>query len=185
MCKQGTFISNMIFVRQGLAKIYLEDRGHPVMLNLAGPGYFIGLPSLFDKGVYHYTVEALADTDVCLVNVSVFRELLRSNAEFATEVLRMVNQKLVNSYNRLSCVTNKQIHGRFAGMLLNLSHNVFKANPFEMAISKKDMADIIYSSQESISRLLKEFKQEGLISQDGNTIELLDVSKLEKISYLG
>ena len=49
MCKQGSFISNMMFIRKGLAKIYLEDEQKPVMLSLASTGTFIGLPSLHTK----------------------------------------------------------------------------------------------------------------------------------------
>ena len=45
--KQGAFISNMIFIKSGLVKIYLEDEIHPPIISLEGPGYFIGLPSLY------------------------------------------------------------------------------------------------------------------------------------------
>lgn len=185
MCKQGSFISNMMFIRKGLAKIYLEDKQKPVMLSLASTGTFIGLPSLFDAGVYHYSVEALDNTEVCLVDVYVFRKLLKSNAEFATAVLQMTNEKLVNSFNRLYGVTNKQLNGRFAEFLLNLQTRVFKTNPFETNLAKKEMADMIYSSQESISRLIKEFTKEGIIKMKGNTIEILDEAKLERISQTG
>ena len=130
MCKQGSFISNMMFIREGLAKVYLEDGQNEVMLSLAGVGSFIGLPSLFGQGVYHYTVEAVEDNEVCLVDINVFRDLLKQNASFATAVLEMANDSLINSFGRIQCVTNKQLHGRFAEMLLNLRRDIYKENPF-------------------------------------------------------
>ena len=182
MCKQGSFISNMMFIRKGLAKIYLEDGQRPVMLSLAGQGSFIGLPSLFGAGIYHYTVEALEDTEVCLVDIHTFRKMLKSNAEFTTAVLEKVNGELVETFNRLHFATNKQINSRFAELLLHLSKHIFKNNPFKNSLARKDMADMIYSSQESISRLIKEFKSKGLIDTKGNTIEILDEVELSKIS---
>ena len=49
MCKQGAFLSNMLFVKKGLVKLYLEHGEHPTILSLESNGHFIGLPSIFSK----------------------------------------------------------------------------------------------------------------------------------------
>ena len=41
LCKQGAFISNTIFIKKGLVKIYLESNDHPIILSLEKDGYFI------------------------------------------------------------------------------------------------------------------------------------------------
>ena len=185
ICKQGTFVSNMLFIKKGLTKIFLENGHHPTILSVESDGYFIGLQSLFSNNVFHYSVEALEDTELCLVDINVFRELIRENAEFAARIIEYINNDMVKTYNRFHSFTQKQIHGRFAELLLYLKNEVYQQNPFALSISKKDMAEIISTSNESISRLCSELKNEGIINEKGHELTILDEERLEQISKFG
>ncbi len=185
LCKQGAFISNMIFIKSGLVKIFLEDEIHPPIISLEGPGYFLGLPSLYVGGVYHYTVEALEDTEVCLVDINTFKDLIDENPGFATGIMKYFNIDLVKSYSRLYSETRKQIRGRFAELLLYLKDHIYKENPYTLSISRKEMADMISTSHESISRMMKEFKTDKIIKFKHHELNILNEEKLKKISLLG
>ena len=185
ICKQGSFISNMLFVKKGLVKIYLENGSHPTILSVENDGYFIGLQSLFNENIFHYSVEALEETELCLVDINVFRDLIRENAEFGARLIEYINNDVVKTYNRFHTHTQKQIHGRFAELLLYLKNDIYEQNPFSLSITKKDMADIISTSNESISRLCSELKNEGIINEKGRVVTILDEEKLEQISKFG
>lgn len=185
VCKQGAFISNIIFIKEGLAKFYLDTKPNPTVISVEKNGYFIGLQSLFENNVYQFSVEALEDEEVCLIDIKIFEELLTENAAFAAATIKYLNFDMIKLYDRLQSVTQKQIHGRFAEFLLYLKNNIYEQNPFELSISKRDMADIISTSHESISRMCTQLKNEGIIEEKGRIIRVLNEEKLEQISKFG
>ena len=185
LCKQGSFVSNMMFIKSGLVKLYLENGDNPTIISIEKEGYFIGLPSLLVEDVFHYSVEALSDVDVCLVDIKTFKLILHENSGFALEIARYLNKDLVYSYNRMASLTQKHINGRFAELILYLSQSVYESNPFETNISRKDMADLIATSNESISRLIKKFTEDHIINHKGHFFEILEEGKLTQISKLG
>ncbi len=185
ICKQGAFISHMLFIKEGLVKFYLETKPNPTVISVEKNGYFIGMQSLFENNVYQYSVEALEDTEVCLVNLKVFDELIHENAAFGAAIIKYLNSDMIKLYQKLQSVTQKQIHGRFAELLLYLKNNIYEQNPFNLSISKKDMADIISTSHESVSRMCTELKKEGIIEEKGRVINVLNEEKLMQLSKFG
>jgi len=185
LCKQGSFVSNMMYIKSGLVKLFLENNENPTIISLEKSGYFIGLPSLFDGEVFHYTAEALEETEVCLVDINTFRELLGENSKFAVSIISLMNNDLVYSYSRMSSLTQKHINGRFAELLIYLSNKIYESNPFTTSISRKDMAELIATSHESISRLVKKFTEDEIINHNGHLFEILNEEKLRRISIVG
>jgi len=184
MCKEGSFISNMMFLKKGLIKIFLEnDNGTPTMLSLERSGHFIGLPFILNKsGLYHYTVQAVTDCEVCLVDLNVFRNLINESAPFARELLQMSNQELLKSYKHTYSLTQKQIMARLAEFILYMKDEIFQANEFDIQLSKKEVAEMIATTQESLSRLIRQFKEEKLIAFDKQYLSILDEEKLRNLS---
>lgn len=185
LCKQGTFVSSLIFVKSGFVKVFLENGDDPTILSVVKSGSFIGLQSLYGENIFHYSAEAMTDTEICLTDINTFRSLILSNSNFAKGIIEVLNEDLLNSYNRLFSLTQKHINGRFAELLLFMSDTLYDENPFKLTISRKDMADLISTSPESVSRLMSEFKDQNIIKAKGHVIEILDRQRLEIISRRG
>jgi len=183
--KQGMFMSHVIYIRKGFVKLYLENDDDVTIITIAKPGSFIGVQALYGEEVFPFSAEALTDVEVCLKDINVFRALVLENSEFAKGIIETLNEDLIKSYNRLFSLTTKQINGRFSELLLFMSNVLYKSNPFKLTISRKDMADLISTSPESISRLMSEFKDQGIISGKGHTIEILDDIRLDTICKCG
>ncbi len=77
------------------------------------------------------------------------------------------------------------MHGRIADVLFYLSDKIYCQNPFELTISRQDLADLSGISKESAIRILKEFKEEGILTVDGNVLEILNLKQLHQISETG
>ena len=185
LCKQGAFISNTIFIKKGLVKIYLESNTQPIIISIEKEGYFLGLTSLFDDTVFQYTAEALTPVEVCQVDINLFRQLLTENAHFAAKVVALSNKDTIKAYNRIYSLTQRQMHGRFAELILYLSDNIFLADTFKPAISRKEMADLISVSPESISRMIKEFTSDEILHFEGPELSILDKQRLKMIKNTG
>ena len=76
-------------------------------------------------------------------------------------------------------------HGRLADILLCLSHRIFLSDSFDLPLSRADLGDLTGMSTESVIRIMKEFKDDGLIDMHGKQIHLLDIGRLERISEFG
>lgn len=187
ICKQGSFMDNMMFVKNGLVKLYMESSDRPMILSLVGQGHFLGLPLVFSEHhpVYHFTAQALTESEICEVEVGLFREFIGENHEFSREINKILSQDLIRSHQQMFSLSKKQIRGRFAELILDLKNKFYKRKNFELALSRRDMAELISTSPESISRLIKELKDENILIVDGNDIEILHEEKLKRISLVG
>jgi CRP-like cAMP-binding protein len=185
LSKQGMFMSHVIYIRKGFVKLFLENDDNITILTIAKPGTFIGVQSLYGETVFPFSAEALTDVEVCLKDINIFRELVLENSEFAKGIIETLNVDLIKSYNRLFSLTTKHINGRFSELLLYMSNVLYESNPFQLTISRKDMADLISTSPESVSRLMSEFKEQGIIKGQGHTVEILDDIRLDTICKCG
>jgi CRP/FNR family transcriptional regulator len=186
ICKQGSFASHIMYLREGLAKIYLEGKPKNLIIKIAPSNQLIGLPSLFDgNNTFLYSSMTYLDSKVSLIDINVFKQLLRRNANFASEVINILNENTVQTYSRFFCLTRKQLHGRLADIIICLSQRIFKAETFDLAISRSDLAELTGMSTESVIRIIKDFKDDKIIQVSGKNIKILDYDKLRKISEVG
>jgi len=186
ICKQGTFASNVIFIEKGLVKVYIEGNPKNLILTITPENYFVGLQTFYNgNNTYLYSVSTYVDTRVRLIDIQTFKQVLNSNARFASRIIQILNENSAQAYGRFFCLTRKQSHGRMADILLCLSYRIFKSNAFELPLSRQDLGELTGLSTESVIRIMKDFKDERLISVSCKTLEILDPEKLQKISEVG
>ncbi len=92
---------------------------------------------------------------------------------------------MLSTYDRLINISQKQIPGRMAGALLYFSDEIYNNNKIPSVISKQDLADLTSMSKDSAVKILREFKEEGIITTQSNHIEIIDKEALKKISNIG
>jgi len=181
LSKQGTLMSHVIYIRKGFVKLYMENDGEITIIAIAKPGTFIGIQALYGEQVFPFSAEALTDAEVCLKDIGVFRDLVLENSGFAQRVIEILNANLVQSYKRMFSLTTRQIDARFSELLLYLRNVLYESNPFKLTISRKEIAGLISTSPESVSRLISDFKEQGIIKGSGQTIEIVDLKRLTDI----
>jgi len=186
ICKQGAFASYVLYIANGLVKIYLESPGGKnINVKISRTSDFFGLSSIFGDNIYNYSVQALHDSSICLVDKASFKKLLLNNGNFASEVIKWYCDKEKYLFNKIKSLGHKQMHGRLADVLLYLcSDELMKENIFSY-ITRKDMADFACISTESVVRLLTELKTEKIIKLEGKNIEILQRDLLKEISRRG
>ena len=186
IAKQGSFSSHIIFVCQGLVKVFLEDQAKTLILKILPRGNLIGLTSLREDGnVFPYTAMAYETSTVRLINISVFRQFIRENGEFAADIISILGENSMQINGRFFCLTHKQSYGRLADIIICLSERIFKSNSFNLNLTRKELAELAGMSTENTIRILKKFQDEGLVKLDGKLFKILDYSALQKISELG
>ena len=185
MFKQGTPSPHFLCLTTGLAKLYIEGYGKNLILSLVKPVEYILGPGIYVDNRHHYSASAVEDSTACLVDVNTFKQMMRNNPDFADEFIRRISLMTIFNFEQFISLTQKQMNGRIADALFYLSDQIYGRNPFEMTISRQDLADLSGMSKESAIRILKEFKDEGILTVDGNRLHILNPQQLKKISETG
>ena len=186
IAKQGSFASHVIFLCDGLLKVYLEHGNEVLILKIISPGNLIGLSSLSEgEDVFQYSTAAYQNSVVNLIDINTFKLLIRENGHFASKVINILGNNSNQINNRFFCLTHRQSYGRLADLLLCLSKRVFKSDAFELDLTRKELAELAGMSTENVIRILKKFQEEGLISFKGKRIELANITALHRICDLG
>ncbi|MEI6682769.1 MAG: Crp/Fnr family transcriptional regulator [Bacteroidota bacterium] len=184
--KQGTYMSHVLSINSGLAKLYLEGiEGRSAILRIVKPSNFIGGPGIYHDQRHHFSITALLDSSVCFIDLQVFKKILSVNSLFAEEFLKDFSRDVLTVYNRLIYLTQKQMPGRMADALLYLHDEIFNQPRFPMILSRFELSELSAMSRESAVKLLRDFQKEGLIRISDHELEVLDIESLRKISQIG
>ena len=186
ICKHGTIAPHVILLKEGLAKIYLEGRNDSLILKIITSGNMIGLTSINEgNNIFHYSSMTYIDSKASLIDINVFRKVMSQNVKFANAVINILCENAVQTFGRFFCFTHKQLYGRMADILLCLAERIFKNREFELNLSRKELAELTGMSTESVIRMLKKFKDDGIIHMEGKTIVIRNYETLSKISEYG
>lgn len=184
--KQGAPCNSFVCVTSGLVKLYLEhENSNNVILGLVRPINYIYEPGAFVDNRHHFTAVSCEETTACMIDNKLMQELMMKNSMFATEYIKKISQQAIELYGRISGCNQKQAFGRMADALLYLNARVYKENPFKLSISRQDIADLAGMTKESSIRVLKKFKEDGIINLEGNHLEIINLPMLEAISKNG
>jgi CRP/FNR family transcriptional regulator len=184
--KQGAFAPYVLFVNQGLVRVYLQtNKNKQINIRLAKKGDLIAFSSIFGKNTYLYSAIAIKDSNICIIDNQALRTLLLRNPDFAMQI----NSKNCHNENRyidiIQNISYKQMRGKLASALLYLSSERFKDDNVYEFLTRQNIADFASISVESAVKFIKEFEKENIIRLDGKKIIIEDQKLLEEINLKG
>lgn len=183
--KQGTFSTNVVFLRKGLIKLHLKGPYHEQIVRLVKAPTYLGLPTTFGDKINQYSVTAVLDVEVCFIDVNIFENILKQNHNFSHEIILDLCRNELDSFRRCANRTQKQSRGNIAAFLLELSNQIFLSDEFTLPLSQMEVGNLVDTTRESVSRIFTEFDKDGIISIKGKTIQILNKNSLELISKNG
>ena len=184
--KQGTPATNALFLASGMAKNYIEGiRGRNFIMSILLPGRLILGPGAYVNSRHNYSVAAITSVQACFISFDVFKHLVKVNGNFAESLLEDISSKSLRSHIRMVNLAQKKMHGRLAEVLLYFSDEIFKADEFEMILSRQELGEMTNMVKESVVRILKEMEESGVISTPSSAVKILDKEKLRQISEKG
>jgi CRP-like cAMP-binding protein len=185
LTKQGTFSTNVAYLRKGLAKVHIAGPYREQIVRIVkSPGY-LGLPTTFGDTINQYSVTAIEASEVCFINIDMFRYLLRVNPDFSYEILLEVCRNELELFQKYANRTQKQIRGKIADVLLEMSNHIYDSDVFSIPVNQEEIGNLVDSSRESVSRVLTEFERDGILRISGKKIEILNKKLLLLISANG
>jgi len=184
--KKGGPLTHIVCITKGLAKVCLENNnGKRVLLGLVKPVEFIGGPGFLVDDQHHFTITAVEETEACFISTNVYKEIMVSNPDFSMELIKHLNKHIIRYFHKISNMAHKHMHGKIADTLLYLADEVYQSDKFETYLSRQDIADMSAMTKESAIRILKEFKDDGIIDFNTTHFEILKKDSLQQISKNG
>jgi CRP-like cAMP-binding protein len=184
--KQGTEFTHIVSFNAGLAKLNIEvNPDKNVMIGIIKPSEILGGPGMFMNNRYSFSVTALTESIICMINVDIFKKMIQTNERFADTFLSGFSSRYTEAINRLVSMSHLHMNGRVAEALLYLSNKIYEKNHFELPMTRQELADFTGTSKESISRILKSFCDDQLIQVDGRAIKKINKDRLLQIQQRG
>lgn len=183
--KQDALSSNIIYLQKGLVKLAMEGPQRTQILRLKKAPCYLGLPTTMGDKINHYSAIALETSVACFIDIHVFKELLNINPNFSYEIIVELCKNELLQFHRCVKLVQNQIYGRLAGNLLYMAKEIYQSQEYSLPLSRSELADMVCTSRETVSRLLNNLFQEGIITISGKSIKILNMQRLEKISENG
>lgn len=186
--QQGGRPGGLYCIHHGKVKISrVSGDGKEQIIRLAKEGAVLGYRSLMLGDTYSTAATALTDCTVCLVPRADFLSVLGQNPQFSQSLMRLMARTMGEMEARMLHAAYKPVRERLAEALL-LLHSIFRPagedGAFSIPVSRDDLAALMGTAKETASRLLSDFRDEGLVLTQGSRITVLDVEKLTHISAL-
>jgi CRP-like cAMP-binding protein len=192
--KRGQIIFNegsnplgLYCVNEGKIKLYrYASDGKEQIVRIAKAGDFLGYSTLLSEKKYPVTAAALEDCIVCLIPKQALMEVFKKNERFSDSMIKMLSSNLDDSFGKMADLAYKPVRGRMAEALLflNAFYKDEKNKNGIITMTREDLASFVGTVKETAIRILKEFKDEGLIETDKSDIIIKNTDGLIRISKL-
>lgn len=171
---------------EGLVKIFkLSAEGKEQILHVFGPGEPFGEVPVFSGQTFPANAEALSKCRALYFPRKAIINLITENPTIALNMLAVLALRLRRFTVQVENLSLKEVPGRLAAHLLMLFHEQEKINTIHLNISKTQLASLLGTIPETLSRILRKMADQGLIDVAGRKIKLLDIDGLEILAQTG
>ncbi|MDH3520659.1 MAG: Crp/Fnr family transcriptional regulator [Myxococcales bacterium] len=148
----------------------LSDDGREKILEFLEAGDFFGEMSLLDNAPRSASVRALVETRVMALSRTDFLAVLRRSPDLAMAVIQELTRRLRQVDEQASSLSFQRVQERTRGLLQRLAKEESAAQTGRRAtppLTHQQIADMIGTSRETVTRALKDLKQQGWLAQEG------------------
>ncbi len=171
----------------GRIKLTRSSRdGRTLLLKLAKPGDVLGLHAILRDIPYEVTAQATEPSQIRCFPQKDFLHFLNRYAESGMHAAESLGKEYITALNEASRLAlSPTIAGRIADLLLELAIedevNTTPQPEIHMSLKHEDLAFMLGSSRESVTRALNDLKRDGIIAIRGTKIILLRKDALERL----
>lgn len=180
---EGSYPRQVYLVEKGRIKVYkTAEDGRELIVQVAAPGDFIGYMDLLNGANATTSAVALEDAEVYYIPREDFLRLMHQNHDVSARMIRMLAKDLADHEENLVRIAYHSVRKRVAEALLDLHEKFLRENDqAPISMMRQDLAQIIGTAKETLIRTLSDFREEGLIKIEDNTIRIVNFDKLRNL----
>ena len=167
----------------GRVKIFkLSADGKEQILHIFDNGEPFGEVAVFAGMHFPANAEAMEESQVFYFPRDALVDLIRKDPSIALNMLAVLSRRLRGFAALIEDLSLKEVPGRLAAHLLYLSEQKKGLKDLELTITKGQLASLLGTIPETLSRILTKMTKQGLIESSGPRIRILDQDALEDLA---
>jgi len=171
----------LFYILDGEIRVYRMDAsGKEMEIVRLRPGDFFGEAVAFAGGVYPAFARAVKPSEVLFFDRKTIFRKLGENPSIARFFLVLLANKCLVLNERIETLALRTVRQRLAQYLLSYCPGEDKTCLVDLKIKKGDLARLLGTISETLSRNLRKLREEGLIEVDGRKIRIKDCSRLRR-----
>jgi CRP/FNR family transcriptional regulator len=182
----GDEAKGFFVIAEGRVKIFkLSTEGKEQILHIFGPGQPFGEVPVFTGQKFPANSQAIEETRALFFPRDSIVALITANPSLALNMLAVMSIKLHQFALQIENLSLKEMPARLASYLIFLADEQNKGQVVTLNISKGQLASILGTIPETLSRVFAKLSSQSLIRVNGKNITLLDRRGLEDLAEYG
>lgn len=183
---EGDEADGFYIVAKGQVKIYKTSlEGKEQILHIYGPGNLFGEVPVFSGSHFPANALALKKSRILFLPRNAFVQLIARHPSLSMNMLGELSMRLRQFTIQIENLSLKEVPSRLASYLIVLAEEQNETDRVTLTISKGQLASLLGTIPETLSRIFSKMSTQGLIRVDGRSIHLLDPTVLEDLSVAG
>lgn len=181
---EGQIPRGVYILCQGRAKLMTTNSdGRSLIVKIAQPGDILGLHAVVSGKPYELAVETLQPSQLAFIGRDDFLRFLKSHGDACLQAATQLSQECQSAYDVIrSIALSHSVSEKMARLLLQWSTDakvVDGAIRLKLSLTHEEMAQLIGTSRETVTRTLSQFKKQRVLELTGSTLIIRNKAALE------
>ena len=179
----------LYFIISGKVKLMKSNpEGKEILLNVRKTGEMFAEVPLFNKavGTYPVTATAIESSTIAIIRYDDLENILMEEPHLSTYIFRVMAERLQVAQNTLRDVALYGKFGAMASTLVRLCEDYGVEDEegivIKLRLTHEDLGSFFGATRESVTRMINQLKQQGVLDKKGNYFIIYDLDVLN--SYL-
>lgn len=186
---EGNLSTGLYCIKSGKVKLTKTNQsGKESIVQLASPGNFIGHYNLFNGLNYFASAVALEEVEVCYLPKKFIMESICNHPSLNLQIINQLSRGMSDAEIKLNSVLKKNVRERLAHLFVTLytTHGTTMEGRtrLDIKLSRDEIASMIGTVNETVTRFITEFKTEGLIEEENKYFFIIDQERLKEFANL-
>src|SRR5947209_9856339 len=160
-----------------------SSEGKTLITKLSSPGDVLGLNAAISNHAYEVTAEMIEPGQANFIPRDALLQFLKDHGEVALRVAELLSQNYYIAYEGIRTLGLTSSPGeKFAKLLLSWCPENGQTQ-IKLTLTHEEIAEMIGTTRETVSRLFSDFKKKQLLQVKGSTLVLRNKSALEKLVH--
>ena len=183
---EGEEGNKFYIIEEGQVKLLkMIANGDEQILNIFSKHDIIAEIVAFDKGNYPASAVSMTKTRVLVFEQQKLEELILNYPPIAVKLLREMSHRLRRAQENVRDLALKDSSARVAGLLVFLAKKYGEEKKdkivLDLSLTQKELANMIGSSRETVSRVLGQFEAQNIIKTSRKKIYVYELDKLKEV----
>ena len=176
---EGDQATGFYMVGQGKVKIFkMSLDGREQILHIFGAGEPFGEVPVFNGRPFPANALSMEASVMLFFPRQAFIDLINETPSLALSMLGVLSMRLRRFASQIESLSLKEVPGRLAAHLIYLAEEQGRTDHVVLDIPKGQLANLLGTSPETLSRIFAKMSKEGLIRVEGKRIALLEYEAL-------